>query len=128
MPGTDFNLGEHLADPVTGVIACVCSADRVQTAEFLYDGDVLLEELAETTAVHHAGQYLAEDEGEINWTTPQIDAQLQQRELSKQAITPNRLYFYDSTQFHRPPEFSLDGGYRMFLRVNTPPANSAATR
>ncbi len=122
MPGTVFNLVEHLATPVQGVIACLCSSGRIEATEFLCEGEVHLDEPA-CGAVHKAGQYLHEDQGVMNWTTSQIGRQLESGSIRKRAVIPNRLYAYDSTFFHKPPRFTHDGGYRMFLRVNTPPTN-----
>ena len=123
MPGTRFNLKEHLTNLIPGVIACICSPDKIETTEFICDGELILEEPDITEAVHKSGQYLQNNEGLMNWTTEQIENQLKKGSVKKASIEPNTIYKYDSSYFHKPPGFSHDGGYRIILRLNTPPKN-----
>ena len=123
MPGSQFNLREHLSEPVHGVIACVCPENRPYTTEFLHNGTLILDEPEVTDAFHKPGEYLVENSGAMNWTTGQIDAQLAEGRVEKKVIEPNRAYEYDSTFYHRAPRFPATGGMRLILRVNTPPAS-----
>ena len=123
MPGSKFNLIEHLTQPVSGAIVSICSEEIVETTEFISEGYILLDEPVNTNKVHKPGQYLEDDEGEMNWTTEQIENQLRSGLLSKERIEPNAIYSYDSTFFHKCPQFSHKGGYRIIMRVNTPPAD-----
>ena len=123
MPGTAFNLNEHLNDPIPGAIASICSLDKIETTEFLFDGAITLNEPDSTEAFHKPGQYLEENQGLMNWTTDQIENQLNAGTVQKTSINPNAIYKYDSTYFHKPPGFIHDGGYRMIIRVNTPSKN-----
>ena len=123
MPGTQFNLIEHITQPVTGAIVCICSKDIIETTEFISDGEVILNEPDATDRVHLPGQYLKDDKGMMNWTTGQIDQLLAKGSIQKKSIQANAIYDYDSTCFHKCPEFVHDGGYRIILRVNTPPEN-----
>ena len=131
MPGTHFNLIEHIAQPVTGAIVCICSKDIIETTEFISVGEIVLDEPSTTDLVHQPNQYLEDDQGPMNWTTSQIEAQLNKGTIQKKSIQANAIYDYDSTYFHKCPEFVHEGGYRIILRVNTPPndfAHEIATR
>ena len=86
MPGTEFNLKEHLEQPIDGVIACICSEDRPYTTEFLYDGSVVLDEPEQTEAFHRPGEYMVHESGVMNWTTAQIDAQLEAGKVRKKVM------------------------------------------
>ena len=121
MPGTQFNLREHLSEPIQGVIACICTRDKPYTTEFLHNGSVVLDEPEQTEAFHRPGEYVAHESGIMNWTTHQIDAQLEAGRVALKVIEPNHGYKYDSTFYHKAPRFPDSGGYRMILRVNTPP-------
>ena len=123
MPGTIFNLHEHISHPIQGAILCVCSEENTETTEFISYGRIHLVEPGNTDAVHIAGQYMKDSEGLMNWPTFQIEEQIKAGELKMGRIDRNTIYRYDSTYFHKAPMFQKNGGYRIILRLNTPPVD-----
>ena len=125
MPGTKFNLIEHITQPITGAIVSICSKEFIETTEFISEGEIVLDEPSDSDLVHQPNQYFDDDQGLMNWTTSQIEAQLDKGTIKKANIEANTIYDYDSTYFHKCPEFVHDGGYRIILRVNTAPEDFA---
>ncbi len=122
MPGTKNVFASHISNPIRGSIACLCSKDRIATTSFLDKGSIMLDEPDEP-AHYKPGQYLALAEGETNWMSEQVNANLYNGTIKSALLTPNRIYKYDSRNLHVAPQFKESGGYRMIFRANTPPEN-----
>lgn len=122
MPGTSNNFALHISNPVRGAIACLCSREKIATTSFLEEGTILIHE-PDVPQIYKGGEYLAAVEDQSNWATNQVKENIKNGTIQSSLLQPNRVYNYDSRNFHMPPQFSENGGYRMIFRMNTPPDN-----
>lgn len=123
MPGTPNVFAQHITNPTSGAIVNLCSLGKVSTTIFLTGGVVQLTEPDQYVPSVTGGEYLDATTGRLNWCTPQINALIAAQSIGFRSIDPNLLYLYNSANFHKPPQFTESGGYRIILKANTPPTD-----
>lgn len=121
MPGTPNEFARHVDTPTRGAMTCVCCAERIATTTFLTDGRLELTPPNQDAISIRGGEYLEVTSGHVNWCTPIIAQLILAGRLQSLSIEANRVYLYDSRNFHRAPRFAQSGGFRLVLKVNTPP-------
>lgn len=123
MPGTPNVFAQHISKPTRGAIVNACSLGKVSATTFLAEGVVQLDEPDPNVPSVTGGEYLEATTGRLNWCTPQINGLIASQRIGTRSIEPNLVYLYNSTNFHKAPQFTESGGYRIILKANTPPTD-----